>query len=268
MIPGNTRRRRRPESVDDALWAYATSDRLATEENQTFAEHPLIKADTAWIASVLGPGSGLLADFGCGAGRAANHMQSLGWHCIAIDLSQPMLLEAAKTASKFTANSQAGTILPVRGNLTRPGFLPPDSLDSGLCLFSTLGMMRHAKARRLCLAGMAAALKPGGRLLLHAHNWWVHRWHAQGRRWMLADLPRRWLGRAEFGNRQANYRGIPGVVIHNFTWPEISSEITRAGLEIKSVNCLHGETAESIGSGFLDRHFRAGGWLIEAVKNA
>lgn len=268
MIPGKTRCRRRPESVDDALWAYATSERLANEENETFAGHPLIKADLEWISTLLGPGPGLLADFGCGAGRAAIQMQQLGWNCIAIDLSQPMLLEAAKLGMEVTTDSHTCPLLPVRGNLARLCFLPQGSLDAGLCLFSTLGMIRQAEDRRCCLAGMASALKPGGRLLLHAHNWWVHRWHSQGRRWMLADWPRRWLGRPDFGNRQAHYRGIPGIVIHNFTWPEISAEISRAGLKIKSVKCLDGETAEEISSSFINRRIQAGGWLIEAVKTA
>ena len=268
MIPGNSRRRRRPESVDDALWAYATSERLASEENETFAEHPLIKADLAWLSKLLGPGPGLLADFGCGAGRAAIHMQRHGWKCLAIDLSQPMLFEAMKPGMEMTTDSRIAALLPVRGNLARLDFLPPGKLDAGLCLFSTLGMIRRAEDRSRCLTVMANALRPGGRLLLHAHNWWVHRWHSQGRRWMLADLPRRWLGRPDFGNRQAHYRGIPGIVIHNFTWPEISTELNRAGLKIKSVKCLDGETAEEIGSRFINRRIQAGGWLIEAEKTS
>jgi SAM-dependent methyltransferase len=266
MSFGASGRRRRPESVDDALWAYATSDRLAAEENATFAEHPLIIADLGWVAEKLGPGPGLLADFGCGAGRASGTMAALGWQCMAIDLSQPMLLEAAKLAPCGDQAIQAGTILPIRGNLVRLDFLPPSSLDAGISLFSTLGMIRHESHRRRALAGMARALKPGGRLFLHAHNWWVHRWHRQGRRWMVTDLTRRWLGRPEFGNRQADYRGIPGVVIHNFTWPEMARLIQESGLEISSVKNLDGETAADLGDRFSTRRWRAGGWLIEASR--
>lgn len=256
------RRKRRPEGVNESLWAYATSRRLAEDETATFADHPLISTDLKWVKQTLGNGTGLVADLGCGSGRASALLAKLGWHVIAIDLSEPMLRQLY--VEHPVQNNQ---ILPVQGNLARLQFLPASSLDAAVCLFSTLGMIPAPADRRRVLEGITAAIKPNGKLLLHAHNWFVQQNHAQGRRWMVRDFFRKLSGHADFGNREAQYRGIPGVRIHMFRWHELQHEFESVGLEIKSVINLHHETAADIGEGWFNRRVRAGGWLIEAVKH-
>lgn len=257
----NTRRKRRPEGVNESLWAYATSQRLADDETAVFAEHPLIQTDLKWLQKSLGSGPGLVADLGCGTGRASALLASLGWTVIAIDLSRPMLVKLAD--EHFHG---ASSMMPVQGNLARLQFLPEGSLDAAVCLFSTIGMMPLKADRQKMLHGLAAAMKPGGHLLLHAHNWWVQKNHAQGRRWMLSDLGRMLAGRIESGNRDAQYRGIPGIKIHMFHWQELQALLKAAGFQIQCVTNLHAESAEDIGQGWLKQRILAGGWLIQATR--
>jgi len=259
------RRRLIPEGVPQSLWDYATSERLAEEETAYFADHPLCSVDLAWIASVLGPGPGLAADLGCGSGRASAILADLGWDVLAIDLSRPML-RTLQVEQDSLESTRRGTILPVQANIARLDFLPAGSLDASVCLFSTLGMLPERTVRRRCLAGISAALVPGGKLLLHAHNWWVQKASSQGRRWMLFDTFRRLSRAANFGNRSALYRGIPGVTIHCFTWNELAADLAIAGFRIVKVISLDAETSHDLGAGAFTRKFRAGAWLIEAQK--
>lgn len=256
------RRKRRPEGVNESLWAYVTSRRLAEDETAAFADHPLISTDLNWLQKTLGTGAGLVADMGCGSGRASALLATLGWRVVAIDLSEPMLRQMYAENPEKTDQ-----ILPVQGNLARLQFLPADSLDAAVCLFSTLGMIPAPADRRRALAGIASAIKPGGKLLLHAHNWFVQKNHAQGRRWMFRDFFRKLSGHADFGNREAQYRGIPGVRIHMFRWHELAGELQSAGFRIISVLNIHHETAAYLGDGWFNRHVRAGGWLVEAEKS-
>lgn len=259
------RRRLMPEGVPQSLWDYATSDRLAEEETSYFADHPLCSVDLAWIASVLGHGPGLAADLGCGSGRASAVLAGLGRDVFAIDLSRPML-RTLQLEKNVRGEAPPGTILPVQANLARLDFLPAGSLDAAVCLFSTLGMIPDRSVRRRCLAGIANALVPKGKLLLHAHNWWVQKATSQGRRWMLRDVFRRIAKAPDFGNRAANYRGIPGIRIHCFTWGELAGDLASAGFRIVKVISLDAETARDLGPGSFTRSFRAGAWLIESEK--
>lgn len=260
------RRRLMPEGVDASLWSYATSDRLASEETAFFADHPLCTVDLAWIESVLGPGPGLVADLGCGSGRAAARLADLGWDVLAIDLSRPMLA-TLNQEHRPSEEPRSGSILTIQANLARLDFLPAESIDAAVCLFSTLGMLPDLAVRRRFLAGVASSLVSGGKLLLHVHNWWVQKSTAQGRRWMFGDAIRRMAGTPDFGNREARYRGIPGVRIHCFTWPEITSELARAGFGVRNVISLDAASARDLGPGFANRRVHAGGWLIEAGKS-
>ena len=259
------RRRLMPEGVPQSLWDYATSDRLAEEETAYFADHPLCSVDLAWIASALGNGPGLAADLGCGSGRASSILAGLGWDVFAIDLSRPML-RTLRVEHGSSRKERNGTIVPIQANLARLDFLPAGSLDAAVCLFSTLGMIPDRAVRRRCLAGIPAALVPQGKLLLHAHNWWVQKATSQGRRWMIRDFFRRIAKTPDFGNRAANYRGIPGIRIHCFTWDELAGDLASAGFRIVKVINLDAETARDLGAGFFTRKYRAGAWLIEAEK--
>jgi SAM-dependent methyltransferase len=250
---------RLPEGVDRALWAYVTSERLAADEGSYFGDHPLFRADMAFVREVLGVLGGPLrvADLGCGTGRAALAIGRDGHEVTAVDLSAPML---ARVGAEARRGGQA--VRTVRANLCDLGCLPDGSHDAALMLFSTLGMVRGRPARRRALAEAARVVRPGGWLILHAHNLWANlRWPG-GRRWLVPRLPRILVGRGAEVERPMTYRGIPNLVVHAYRPGELSGDLRWAGWRVRV--CRPIEPA----SGEVSRWPRglAGSWLMAAER--
>src|SRR5690606_21424715 len=126
-----------------------------------------------------------------------------GFPVVAVDLSQAMLHHLGERAR--------GEGLPIgllQANLCDLRSLPDASFGYALSMFSTLGMIRGAGARRRALAEAFRVLRPGGRMALHAHNLWLNLRDPQGRRWLGKRLPRLLSRDPEAGDRQMTYRGI------------------------------------------------------------
>ena len=221
-----------PPGVTRALWDYAASDRLAAEEDAYFAGHPLFELDKSLLAEhVPDPAGGAVAvDLGCGTGRAILDLARRGYAGIAVDLSQAMLAVVARRAE-----AERLPVTCVRANLVELDGSADGSADVGLCLFSTLGMIRGRTSRRLALAQMRRVLRPTGRLVLHVHN----QWHYVRLPGGLSDLARQARaalagGRSAFGDRTHAYRGIPNVLIHSYTAGELRADLAAAGLAARA----------------------------------
>jgi SAM-dependent methyltransferase len=251
---------RLPEGVNAALWEYAHTPRLADEEDRYFHGHPLFEADTAALEArftVPGP----LVDLGCGAGRLAVRFARRGFPVVAVDLSPAMLQAAGRKA-----RAEGLAVGRVAANLCRLGCFPDATFAYALSMFSTLGMIRGAAARRRALAEAARILRPGGRLALHAHNLWLNLRNPQGRRWLLGQAGKRLLGRPDAGDRRMTYRGIPAMEVHLYRWPELRRELRAAGLRIDEVLPIDVEHARPIAAPWLAHGLRAGGWIVFARR--
>jgi SAM-dependent methyltransferase len=247
---------RLPTGVNASLWQYAHTPRLAEEEDDYFRGHPLFWRDAVEVdARFTEPGR--VVDLGAGVGRHALRMASRGFSTVAVELSQSMLAEIGRKAARMGVPVDC-----VRANLCRLECFPDGTFDYALSMFSTLGMIRTAHARRQALGEAARILKPGGRLALHAHNLWLNLRIKEGRRWLLSRWASILAGSEEAGDRRMTYRRVPGMEVHLYRWGELKREVRAAGLRIEEVVKLNQVTAARIPAPWFLHSIRAGGWLL------
>jgi SAM-dependent methyltransferase len=249
-----------PEGVNPSLWEYALTERLAEEEDDYFAGHPLFIADAhALDARFREPGP--LIDLGCGAGRLSIRFARAGFPVTSVDLSHAMLAHLSRRADE-----EGLPLRCVRANLCRLGAIPDGSFAYAISMFSTLGMIRGAGARRRALAEAARVLRPGGRCALHAHNLWLNLKDPQGRAWLFGQILRILRGDPEAGDRRMTYRGIPNMEVHLYRWRELRDELRSANLRIEEVLAIDAIHARPIPAPWLLPSIRAGGWIVFARK--
>jgi 2-polyprenyl-3-methyl-5-hydroxy-6-metoxy-1,4-benzoquinol methylase len=127
-------------------------------------------ADTIWsgepnpqlVAEVAGLVAGAALDVGCGEGADAVWLAERGWHVTGIDISR-VALERARTAA--TAAGVAARVAWQQMDITTSA--PPErSYDLVSAQFVQLAPHLRDNAFR----GLAAAVKPGGTLLVVGHH--------------------------------------------------------------------------------------------------
>ena len=247
---------RLPEGVNASLWRYANTPRLASEEDEYFDGHPLFRVDSEALQSrFIEPGP--LVDLGSGAGRHSLQFATRGFPVTAVDLSSAMLRQLGAKVARAGAKVDL-----VQANLCRLGCFPDATFSYALSMFSTLGMIRGAPARGRALAEAHRILKPGGRMALHAHNAWLNLRDRQGRAWLIRQALKGLAGRPDVGDRRMTYRGIAGMEVHLFTWPELSKMIRSVGFRIDEVLPIDAVLSRPIASPWLAHGFRAGGWIV------
>lgn len=249
-----------PQGVNSSLWRYAHTPRIAEDEEAFFANHPLFEADRRALESRFTE-PGPLIDLGCGTGRHSLQFARQGFPVTAVELSHLMLTRLGEKARLENLS-----VNRVRANLCDMGCLPDKSFAYALSMFSTLGMIRGAEARRQALGEAFRVLRPGGRLALHAHNIWLNLHDPQGRRWLLGEMGRSLFHRGERGDRRMTYRGIPGMEVHLFRWRDLERELRLVGFSIEEVVAIDSVSARPITAPWLFPRLRAGGWLVFARR--
>lgn len=124
------------------------------------------------------PQGGRVLDVGCGYGRHAMEMAARGYKTVGLDLSLPLLIRATDAARRVGVNVDF-----VHGDMREMTF--DSEFDGAYCFYTTFGFFDDDTNRRVA-AGIAKALKPGGRFVLEMIN----------RDYLIGDLPCRvwWQG--------------------------------------------------------------------------
>lgn len=255
-----------PPGVSRGTWDYLHLPSIADDYDNYFREHPLLSLDMRLVDQYLPRRehgrAPIVADFGCGTARVAKQLVPRGYRVLNVDMSLPMLGQAAQLEPSTLASSVC-----VQANLVQLEWLEDQSLDMAVCLFSSIGMIRGRKHRRTFLGHVHRCLQEEAVLFVHVHNRWSSLFDPGGVRWLAGTWLRSWAGQGwEFGDRVYQYRGLPAMFLHIFSRSELVRDLHTAGfrkLDVLPINhtataLLHKRTALV--------NLRAGGYFAVARR--
>ena len=246
-----------PPGVTRGLWEYTRLRSVADDYDDYFACNSLFEFDQAILQETFG-GRGLVADFGCGTGRALLPLLRLGYRGLAIDLSPRML-----GIVREKADLEGLDVGCLQANLVELGAIADAAADNAMCLFSTLGMIRGRPNRRQALAHMRRILKSGGRLVLHVHNYWFNLRDPLGPGWILKNLllaP--FSAEVEVGDKWFPYRGVPNMFLHVFRWNELAADLRSTGFDVERRIRLDTARRHALRYPWLFGPLRTNGWIV------
>jgi hypothetical protein len=103
--------------------------------------------------------------------------------------------------------------------------------------------------------------------VLHVHNRWFNLWNRHGRRWLVTNWWRSWLGQEERGDRaMPPHRGIGGLTLHLFTRGDAVRLLRACGFWVMEVQPVSLRTDGRVRWYPLFGWLRAYGFLIAAEK--
>lgn len=246
-----------PAGVTRGLWEYANTDFIAQDYDNCFAYHRLFELDSRILEKQFKK-PGVIADFGCGTGRALVPLVRRGFRGLAIDLSTWMLAEVTKKARKEQ--------LPIdclRANLVDLDCLADATVDYGICLFSTLGMIRGRVNRQQALTHFRRVVRTSGCFIIHAHNFWFNLFDPGGPWWVLKNLVQSAArSKQERGDKFFFYRGVPQMFLHVFTRRELQRDLVMAGFAKQEWIPLNTTRNEPLQYPWLCSSLRANGWIV------
>lgn len=252
-----------PPGVSHGTWEYTQRESIADDYDDYFALNSLFEFDQAFLAEQFDP-PGLVADLGCGTARALVPLVRSGHRGLAIDLSDPML-----TIVEEKAADQDLDIECLQANLVEltADVLADDSVDYAMCMFSTLGMIRGHANRQRVLQNTYRLLKPGGRFVVHVHNFWFNLRDPGGPWWVLSNLMQAATKRdLEVGDKYFPYRGVQEMYLHVFRRRELRRLFTSAGFRIRRWVPLEVTRRHALKYPWLLQAVRANGWIVVGEK--
>jgi SAM-dependent methyltransferase len=246
-----------PPGVSPSLWDYVRSPSIAQDYDDYFAFNSLFEHDEQVLAEFLQP-PGLVADLGCGTGRALLPLVKAGHRGLAVDLSQHMLRVVQEKSELDRLQ-----IACLQANLVQLGALCDHSVDHAICLFSTLGMIRGRANRRQALGHVRRILKPAGRFVLHVHNYWYNLRDPRGPFWLVGNLlTAPFCKDVEIGDKWFPYRGLPSMFLHVFRWRELAADLDAVGFRVLKRIPLDAPRRHPLRWPWLLSSLRTNGWIV------
>ncbi len=178
-------------------------EHLSQSHDAASRRYPIIDGQVGWIHSeVLRNAPARILDLGCGPGLYANRLASMGHHCTGIDFSPASVAYARETA--------APTATFVEGDLRTTDF--GDGYDLIMQIYGEFNVFAPAQALEI-LRRAAAALAPGGQLLLEVSTYAAVRAMANPRRYWYSAPSGLWSDR-------------PHLCLQEFFWDETAQAAT------------------------------------------
>ena len=234
-----------------------TADHIAGGYDASLTDDNLCRFDMEVARRVCDP-PGLVADLGCGTGRAVLELARRGHRGLAVDLSLPMLRIVARQATL-----EQLPVVVIRANLVELSGIGDQSVDNALCLYSTLGMIRGRDSRQAFLRHVRRIVRPDGAFVLHVHNLWSNLWHSAGRQWLwthFMKLARR--SDLDLGDKQQTIHGVPHVLLHLFTRRQLQRELHDGGWRIAEMIPLCRAHRKRLSASRFFPDVRANGWIV------
>lgn len=252
---------RLPPGCTRGLWEYAHSESVATDYDRYFSEHRLLEFDQSvvddWLDRRGAPGQ-VVADLGCGTGRALVPLVRRGFQGLAVDLSERMLDVVREKAARESLKIDC-----LRANWVELDGVADRSVDHAISLFSTLGMIRGRRHRRRALEHTRRILRPGGLFVVHVHNLWHSVFDPGGPWWILRSAAAALVSRqAECGDRYFHYRGVHNMFLHMFRLGEMRRDLQAAGLRLLETIPIDGPTQGRLPRPWWLPRLRAIGWMF------
>jgi ubiquinone/menaquinone biosynthesis C-methylase UbiE len=250
-----------PAGVTPAVWQYVHSREAAADYDLQLEGSLLFQADEAFVLRHCNA-PGRLIDLGCGTGRIAKACSQQGHWVLGVDLSTEMLKQAMRRREREGLRVEF-----VKGNLADLRFIADQSFDYAVCLFSTLGMIHGQANRQRVVLETHRLLRPGGKFVLHIHNWWFNLWDPAGRRWVVADTWRKLAGDPAAGDRpMPPHQGLAGLALHHFTLREVRTLLRQTGFAVHEIQSVGLAKSGRLQSPRFLGWLRAYGYLLAAVK--
>lgn len=252
---------RLPAGISRGLWDYVHSDHIADDYDAYFSHNRLFEFDAQIVLRHVNERklkNGVAADLGCGTGRAVLALARHGMRGLAVDLSRAMLAIVRKKADLARLPIDC-----VQANLVDLDCLGDDTVDVAVSLFSTLGMIRGRDNRQQALRHARRILRAKGVFVLHVHNYWYNLRDPGGPWWLIKNLLRSAVVRdIEAGDKFFDYRGVPNMFLHVFTWRELRRALGQAGFRIVETIPLDVQRNRALRWSWCFGWLRANGWIV------
>jgi ubiquinone/menaquinone biosynthesis C-methylase UbiE len=218
--------------------------------------HTFERMDTPFLDKRIKPGMKVL-DATMGRGRHAVRYAKT-CEVWGNDLNPHMVKIAAKAAKTSHVKIHALNL-----DVRHLKGVPSDKFDITYSMFSSLGTIPKRKNRQMAVRTMARVTKPGGLVIIHAHNMldtfidpdFLH-WALRTTFWTQKGLER--------GDSIGDYNGLKDMFNHFYTPAELRDEFRKAGLEVIEEHYMDYGLRRFI-TGPL-RKVRAGGFIFVGKK--
>ena len=250
-----------PAGVTRGLWQYANHPQIADDYDDYFAFNRLFEFDERIVQTFMGQPARLgavVVDLGCGTGRALIPLVRRGFRGLAVDLSEHMLHIVQEKADIDQLEIQC-----LHASIVELDGIADQSIDHAISLFSTLGMVRGRDNRLKTLGHVRRVLRPGGRFVLHVHNFWYNLYDPGGPWWLLRNLLNGVLRRdIDVGDKYFPYRGVPQMFLHVFRPAELRRDLRRVGFRLLDMIPLDPQRHQQLRWRHVVPSLRANGWVV------